>query len=77
MSNNNEMTMQNPLYGAQSAHFQLAVEIARKERTRVLRRLVEIIFGRFVDQEDPDGDKAEVDKATAISAEMLQYGRPF
>ena len=77
MSKDIGMTMQNPLYGVQSAHFKQAVQIARTERNRVLRRLVETIFGRFVDQTPPGGDQAEIDKADAIAADMLKYGRPF
>ena len=77
MSQDIGMTMQNPLYGVQSAHFKQAVQIARKERNRVLRRLVETIFGRFVDQAPPGDDQAEIDKANAIATDMLKYGRPF
>ena len=77
MSQDIGMTMQNPLYGVQSAHFKQAVQIARKERNRVLRRLVETMFGRFVDQTPAGDDQAEIDKADAIAADMLQYSRPF
>ena len=73
MSNNNQMTMQNPLYGVQSAHFHEAIQKAHEEQNAFLRKLVETIFGRYGDRDD----QAEVDKATAISADMLQYGRPF
>ena len=75
MSNPTAMTMQNPLYGAQSAHFQQAVRQARHERTRVLRKLAEVIFGHRVNPDEPA--PAAVDKASAISIEMLKYARPF
>ena len=77
MSKDIGMTMQNPLYGVQSAHFKQAVQIARKERNRVLRRLVETIFGRFVDHTPPGDDQAEIDKTNAIATDMLKYSRPF
>ena len=64
MSQDIGMTMQNPLYGVQSAHFKQAVQIARKERNRVLRRLVETIFGRFVDQTPPSGDRPRSTRPT-------------
>ena len=73
MSQDNQMTMQNPLYGVQSAHFEQAVERARGERSRLMRRLVEAVFGRRSEHDD----QAEIDKASALSAEMLKYGRPF
>lgn len=70
-------TMQNPLYGVQSAHFRQAVERAHEERTRVLRKLGDLVFGRRSSQHDPDDKQAEIDKANAIAMDMLRYGRLF
>ena len=77
MSTTINSTMQNPLDGVQSAHFRQAVEIARKERTRVLHKLADMLFGRLIAPKAPTPEQAEIDKANAIPADMLRYGRPF
>ena len=84
MSNQYRTTMENPLYGVQSMAFANAVHRAREERSRVMRRLVETIFGR--PDEEPEAPaskpvpvtKPENDDAEwRATMENLRFGRPF
>lgn len=77
MSTNTKMTMKNPLYEAQRALFQTAVQRAHRERSVFMRRLVEAVFGRRSDDAGPAPEEADIDRASLISMESLRYGRPF